>query len=157
MNEIETNKAAFLRFREAVNSRDLTEIEAAVDEIVDPDLKFHAPVPFDAAGPEVLKRVWAVLLGGLPDIHVTVDDVIAEGDKVVFRNTVTGTHTGEFRGVPPTGRSITYDEMFIVRFAAGKVAEIWGIVDTFAQMQQIGAIPGGPAPALAATGGGDPR
>jgi steroid delta-isomerase-like uncharacterized protein len=103
---------------------------------------FHAPVPMDARGAQALKQVWAVLLRAFPDIHVTVEDVIAEGDKVVFRQTVTGTHRGEYRGLPPTGKSVAYNEIFIVRFAGGRIAEIWGVVDVFSQLRQLGAIPG---------------
>ncbi|WP_264159428.1 ester cyclase [Actinomadura rudentiformis] len=67
--------------------------------------------------------------------------MIAEGDKLVFRNTVTGTHQGDYMGVPPTGRSITYREIMIVRFTDGRIAETWGIVDVLAQMKQLGLIP----------------
>ena len=77
-----------------------------------------------------------------PDLHVTIEDLIAEGDKVVSRNTVTGTHDGEYMGVPPTGRPVTYDEIFVVRFAGGRIAETSGVVDVFSQMKQLGAIPG---------------
>jgi steroid delta-isomerase-like uncharacterized protein len=82
-----------------------------------------------------------MLLRGLPDLHVAVEDVIAEGDKVVFRATVTGTHQGEYMGLPPTGKSITYNEIFIFRFANGRIAEMWGVVDVFSQMRQLGVIP----------------
>jgi predicted ester cyclase len=67
--------------------------------------------------------------------------VIAEGDKVVCRDTVTGIHRGEYRGLPPTGKSVTYNEIFIARFARGRITEIWGVVDVFSQLQQLGAIP----------------
>jgi hypothetical protein len=76
-----------------------------------------------------------------PDIQLTVEDVIAEGDKVVARNTVTGTHQGEFMGVGPTGKSVTYNEIFIFRFANGRVVETWGVVDVLSQMKQLGVIP----------------
>ena len=66
-----------------------------------------------------------MLLRIYPDIHLTVEDLIAEGDKVVGRTTVTGTHRGEFMGLAPTGKSITYNEIFIFRFVDGKVAETW--------------------------------
>jgi hypothetical protein len=72
--------------------------------------------------------------------HV-VEDVIAEGDKVVARNTVTGTHQGEYKGLPPTGKSISYSEIFIFRFAGGRIAEIWRVVDVLAQMKQLGMLP----------------
>ena len=85
--------------------------------------------------------VEAMLLRIYPDIHLTVHDVIAEGDKVVGLTTVTGTHQGEFMGVAPTGKSVTYNEMFMFRFADGRVIETWGVVDVYAQMKQIGVIP----------------
>jgi hypothetical protein len=136
-----SNKATFSRFHEACNSGDAEVISKTIDEVVEPDVLFHAPVPMDATGAQALKHVWAVLLRAFPDIHVAVEDAIAEGDKVVFRNTVTGTHEGEYRGLPPTGKSVTYQEIFIVRFAGGRIAEIWGVVDVFSQMRQLGAIP----------------
>jgi SnoaL-like polyketide cyclase len=68
--------------------------------------------------------------------------LIEEGDKVVSRNTVTGTHQGEYMGIPPTGKSVTYNEIFIARFAGGRIAETWGVVDVLSQMRQLGAIPG---------------
>jgi steroid delta-isomerase-like uncharacterized protein len=82
-----------------------------------------------------------VLLRAFPDLHVANDDLIAEDDKVVIRNTVTGTHLGEYRGVPPTGKSVSYNEMFIFRFADGWIAEMWGVVDVYAQLRQLGMIP----------------
>jgi predicted ester cyclase len=66
--------------------------------------------------------------------------LIAEGDKVVSRNSVTGTHLGDYMGRPPTGKHVTYNEIFIFRFADGRVAETWGVVDVFAQMKQLGVI-----------------
>jgi steroid delta-isomerase-like uncharacterized protein len=136
-----SNKATFGRFHDAVNTGDADLISKTIDEVVAPDMLFHAPVPMDVTGAQALKHVWAVLLRAFPDIHVAVEDVIAEGDKVVYRNTVTGTHQGEYRGLAPTGRSVRYNEIFIVRFAGGRIAEIWGVVDVFSQMRQLGAIP----------------
>jgi predicted ester cyclase len=98
-------------------------------------------LPIDAAGPEKLKRVWSMLLAVYPDLHVAVDDLIAAGDKVVVRNTVTGTQRGPFMGAAPTGKSVTYNEIFIFRFVDGRVAETWGVVDVLAQMRQIGVSP----------------
>jgi predicted ester cyclase len=65
---------------------------------------------------------------------------IAEGDKVVVRNTVTGTHLGEYLGIAPTGRRVEYDEIFILRLAGGRIAETWGVVDMLAQLRQLGAV-----------------
>lgn len=135
-----TNKATFRRFHEAMNSRDAEAISQTIDEVVEPNVLFHTPVPTNATGAQVIKQVWEVLLRAFPDIHVAVEDVIAEGDKVVCRNTVTGTHQGEYMGVPPTGKTITYREIFILRFVDGRIAEGWGIVDVASQMRQLGLI-----------------
>lgn len=102
----------------------------------------RTPLPVDATGAQVLKEVFGRLHRAFPDLHITVEDVIEEGDKVVSRNTVTGTHHGEYMGIPPTGKSITYNEIFIVRIAGGRIAETWGVVDVLSQMKQLGAIPG---------------
>jgi steroid delta-isomerase-like uncharacterized protein len=136
-----TNKAALTRFYDAVNTGDLELVSNAIDEVVEPDAVIRTPLPIDKTGAEKLKEVFARLLRAYPDLHVTPEDVIAEGDKLVSRNTVTGTHRGEYMGLPPTGKSVTYDEIFIVRFAGGRVAETWGVVDVLSQMRQLGAIP----------------
>ncbi|MGX5188920.1 ester cyclase [Streptomyces avermitilis] len=135
------NTATLDRFHSAVNSGDLDIISKAIDEFVAPDVLFHAPVPMGATGAEALKRVWAVLLRAFPDIHVAVEEMITEGDKVVSRNTVTGTHRGEYQGLAPTGKTVTYGEIFILRFADGRIAEIRGIVDVLTQLRQLGAVP----------------
>jgi predicted ester cyclase len=136
-----SNKTKLKRFVDAVNTGDLELISEAIDELVEPEAVIHIPLPIEATGAQALKQVWAMLLRGLPDLHVTIEDLIAEGDKVVIRNVVTGTHQGEYRGIPPTGRSVTYNEVLISRFAGGRVAETWGVVDVFSQMKQLGVIP----------------
>ncbi|MGW7043976.1 ester cyclase [Streptomyces avermitilis] len=135
------NTATLNRFHSAVNSGDLDTISKAIDEFVAPDLLFHAPVPMGATGAEALKRVWEALLRAFPDIHVAVEETVAEGDKVVSRNTVTGTHRGEYQGLQPTGKTVTYNEIFILRFTDGRIAEIRGVVDGLAQLRQLGALP----------------
>jgi steroid delta-isomerase-like uncharacterized protein len=136
-----SNKATVSRQVDAMNTGDAEIISKAIDEAAEPNVLFHAPVPTGATGAQALKQVWTVLLRAFPDLHVAVEDVIAEGDKVVLRATVTGTHQGEYMGLPPTAKSVTYNEIFIFRFAGGRIAEIWGVVDVFSQMQQLGAIP----------------
>ena len=66
--------------------------------------------------------------------------MIVDHDKIASRQTVTGTHLGDYRGLAPTGKPVVYEEMFIIRFADGQIAEVWGVVDTLAQLQQLGAI-----------------
>jgi predicted ester cyclase len=87
--------------------------------------------------------VFARLRQAFPDLHVAVEDLVAEGDRLVSRNVVTGTHQGEYMGLSPTGRSVAYDEIFILRFVNGRIAETWGVVDVLSQMRQLGAIPAG--------------
>jgi steroid delta-isomerase-like uncharacterized protein len=138
--EVAANKALFKRFHEAANTGDFDFLATTIDEVVAPDAVIRTPLPIDATGADALKQIWAMLLRIYPDIHLTVEDLIGEGDKVVGRTTVTGTHRGEFMGVAPTGNSVTYNEMFIFRFADGRVVETWGVVDVYTQMKQIGVV-----------------
>ena len=81
-----------------------------------------------------------------PDLHYTVEDLVAEGDKVVVRYTGRGTQQGELWGIPPTGKQMTYTGILIWRFAEGKIAEHWAEPDRLGLMQQLGVIsPQGPA------------
>lgn len=138
--QIASNKATFTRLHDALNSGDAELISKTIDEVFDPDMRIGTPLPVDATGAQVLRQVWAILLRAYPDLHVTVEDLIAEGDKIVARNTVTGTHQGEYMGVTPTGKSVTYNEIFILRFANGRIAETWGVADVLSQMKQLGVI-----------------
>lgn len=133
------NKATIRRLHDAVNGG-VELISQTIDEICQPDVVFHAPIPTGATGTQALKQVWPVLLRAYPDLKVTIEDLIEEGDKVVSRNTVTGTHQGEYMGIAPTGRSATYKEIFVCRFVDGRVAEVWGVVDVFSQLKQLGLI-----------------
>ncbi|MFI8828893.1 ester cyclase [Streptomyces sp. NPDC053431] len=139
--EATRNRATLERFHAATNSGDPAAVAKAVDELVAPDVLFHAPVPMGGTGAEAMKRVWEVLLRAYPDIHVAVEETIAEGDKIVSRNTVTGTHLGEYQGLAPTGRTVRYSEIFVLRFAEGRIVEIRGVVDVLAQLRQLGALP----------------
>ena len=137
-----SNKATFGRIQDAVNTGDVEVIAKVTDELVAPDVLIHMPLPVEAPrAHEAFRQLWAMLLRGLPDLHLTIEDLIAEGDKVVMRASVTGTHQGEYMGVQPTGRSIKYNEIFIWRFVGGRIAEMWGVVDIFSQLKQLGVIP----------------
>jgi steroid delta-isomerase-like uncharacterized protein len=142
--QTEANKAAFTRFLEVMNTGDAELISKTIDEVVAPDAVIRTPLPIEATGAEKLKEVFARLHQVYGDLRITAEDLIAEGDKVVGRNSVTGTHRGEYMGVAPTGKSVTYDEIFIFRFADGRIVETWGVVDVFSQMRQLGAIQGHP-------------
>jgi steroid delta-isomerase-like uncharacterized protein len=134
------NKSTMVRFQEALSSGDWELISSTIDKVVEPDALIRTPLPIEATGAELLKQLFARLHGAFPDLHITIDDLIAEGDKVVARDTVTGTHQGEYMGLSPTGKSITYNEIFICRFAGGRIAETWGVVDVLSQLRQLGAI-----------------
>jgi steroid delta-isomerase-like uncharacterized protein len=136
------HKAAFGRLHDAMNTGDVTLMAKAIDEVVAPDAVVRTPLPIDVTGAAALKHVWSTLLRAFPDLHVEVEDLIAEGDKVVCRNTVTGTHRGEYLGLAATGRTVSYSEIFVFRFADGRIAETWGVVDVLSQLRQLGLAPG---------------
>ncbi len=133
-----TNKETFKRFQDVTNTHDPELISQTIDEIVDPDVLIRTPLPVQATGAAALKEVFAKLHQVFPDLQVSIEDMIAEGDKVAGRNSVSGTHQGEYLGIPATGVSVTYNEIFIFRFEAGRIAETWGVVDVFSQLKQLG-------------------
>jgi len=135
------NKTTFKRFHDAINSGDPDVVSKTIDEIVEPDVLIRTPLPVGGTGAAALKQAMAMLHHAFPNLHVTIEDMIAEDDKVVGRNALTGTHQGHYMGVPPTGKSVTYNEIFIFRFANGRIAETWGVVDVFSQLQQLGVLP----------------
>jgi steroid delta-isomerase-like uncharacterized protein len=110
---------------------------AFIDEYCSADYVDHDD-DLPAPGREGLKQHVEMIRRGFPDTQVTVEDIVAEGDKVAVRTTARGTHMGEFMGVPPTGKQITISGMDITRFSEGKIVEHWGLVDAMAMMQQLG-------------------
>ncbi len=136
-----SNKGVWGRLQDVMNSGNAELISQAIDEIVEPEVTIRTPLPVEATGAQAIKEVFARLYRAFPDLHITVEDLIEEGGKVVGRHTVTGTHQGEYMGLPPTGKSVTYNEIFIIRFVNGRVAETWGVVDVVSQMKQLGMIP----------------
>jgi steroid delta-isomerase-like uncharacterized protein len=134
------NKQTFRRFHDATNTGDPELISNTIDEIFEPDVMIRTPLPVESSGAQAIKDVFTRLHQAFPDLHVTVEDLIAEGDKVVGRNSVIGTHQGEYMNLPPTGKTVMYSEIFIFGFAGERIAETWGVVDVFSQMKQLGAI-----------------
>jgi len=124
-----------------MNTGDGELISKTIDEVVEPDALIRTPLPLEATGAPALKVVFAMLHRTFSAVQITVEDLIAEGDKVVGRNSITGTHQGEYMGLPPTGKSVAYNEIFIFRFVDGRIAETWGVVDVFSVMRQLGLIP----------------
>ena len=134
----EANKALVRRYREIHNSSNL----AALDEIVATDLNSHSGLPGLPAGREGGKLAHQGVLASFPDGHVTTDDLIAEGDRVVERFTFSGTHQAPFMGVPATGKRVTVTGMSVFRIADGKIAEHWGENDAMGLLMQLGVLPG---------------
>lgn len=93
-------------------------------------------------GIEGIKRFYRAYWTAFPDVALTVDLVLAEGDLVACSFAVRQTHRGEFMGIPPTGKSVTYSGVTILRFAAGKCIERWSQADFLGMLQQLGVVPG---------------
>ena len=90
---------------------------------------------------EGLKQFYAGLWTGFPDLRITIEDMVGEGDRVAWRLAVNGTHEAEFRGVPATGTAVTFGAQYIFRFRSGKIVERWTNFDRLSVLIQIGAIP----------------
>jgi steroid delta-isomerase-like uncharacterized protein len=131
---------AYRRIIDAISRGDTT----ALDELMAPDVVDHNPVPDQASGVEGFKQWMARVRGYFPDFAGTVEDFIAEGDRVAGRVTWRGTHRGEFLGVAPTGREVSFSAFHIVRFAGGRAAEWWGTADLLSVIQQLGGTVSGP-------------
>ena len=137
-----TNLSALDRIQVAANSGDLDLVLKTIDEVCAPDMIVSTPLKLTVSGAEAQKMVFRTLHAAFPDLHIETEDRIVAGDKIVHRNVVTGTHQGTYMGVAPTGKRITYNEIFIVRLdETGRIAQTWGVVDTAAQMRQLGLIP----------------
>jgi steroid delta-isomerase-like uncharacterized protein len=134
----EDNKAIARRFIEEVLTKGNM---AAMDELVAPDFVGHNPTMSEVKGIEDLKKRVTMTRTTFPDIRYTIEDMVAEGDKVATRLTVRGTHKGEYRGVAPTGKQVTWTAINIARYADGKMQEGWVSPDTLGLMQQLGAVP----------------
>ncbi len=134
----EENKTIARRFNEEVWGRG---DEAALEELLALDFIDHGALPGQAPDREGHKQTLAAFRSAFPDLHVTTEDIIAEGDKVVSRWRARGTHEGELMGIAPSGNEVTFTGIDVLRIAEGKVAERWAEGNDLEVMQQIGAIP----------------
>lgn len=135
----EQNKATMRAIPEQIFN--LGNIDAA-DRLFAANYIEHVPViPGLPPGVAGLKVYVTAVRSAFPDLRLTVEDLVAEGDRVVMRASVTGTHKGELMGIPPTGKQATWTEIHICRFADGKVVEHWANSDQLGMLQQLGAIP----------------
>ena len=118
---------------------DAAKLDALLDKYFDPKFVWHLPT--GDLKLEQAKQVGISIGKSFSDINMTVDDIIAAGDKVMTRQTMRATHHGEYLGVAPTGKKISQTGMNINRIARGKIAETWMVNDTFGLMIQLGAVP----------------
>lgn len=132
----EENKNIVRRYQEIYNSNELDSLRDVVAE----NLLTPKIMPGLKPGLEGAKQVHAITLIGMPDWHTAIDELIAEGDKVVARITMTGTHTGDFWGIPATGRRVKFTGIYIVRIADGKIVEHWGEEDGVSLLRQLGVL-----------------
>ena len=146
----EDNKAIVRRYFEEVHNKGNV---AAVDELIAPNPVLHFDSPINVPVPgemqlsrEEIKQVASQFRTTFPDLHYKVELQVAEGDMVVTRVTARGTHKGEYRGmtykgIPPTGKQVTWTETQIFRIADGKIVEQWSNEDDLGRLQQVGALP----------------
>jgi steroid delta-isomerase-like uncharacterized protein len=137
----EDNKATVRRFTEESNQGNV----AALDELCAPNWVYHDPSFPDVRTLADYKRFLTETRSAFPDFHVTIEDVIAEGDKVVMRSIWRGTNSGDIvtpMHIPATGKQVTVTGITVVRFAGGKGVEVWNQQDSLGVFQQLGLIPG---------------
>jgi len=130
---LEKNKAIVRRSIEVINSQDLS----LVDDLVATDYVDHTR---QTRGAESLKQFLTMIFKSFPDFHLTIEDIIAEGDKVWIRSTIIATHIGEFGGLLPTGNKFTEPSVWIYRINNGKIVEGWEVQDELDFYRKIGAI-----------------
>jgi len=131
---LQENKAVYTRFiEEAFNHGNFSHL----GELLTPDYQVHDTPPGTPPGAEAVKSIVAMFRSGFPDMHITLDELIAEGDTVAARATLRGTHRGEFMGLPATGRSVTVPSLTMVHLKGGKITESWVKNDVAALMRQL--------------------
>jgi steroid delta-isomerase-like uncharacterized protein len=136
----EENKALMRHFYEEVfNQRNL----AAIDDFIAPTFVNHsaAQLGLTAGDLEHVTQFVSMVMQVFPDLHYTVEDLLADGDKVVARLSISGTQQGAFMGIPSTGKHATVPDIEIFRITNGKAVECWVQVDFLGLLQQLGAIP----------------
>lgn len=132
------NKAIVIRWiDEAVNKGNL----AVADEVVAADCVEHVPGPGLASGREGAKQRVTGYRAAFPDLHVTIEDIIAAGDMVVTRWAVRGTHNGPLMGIPPTNKPASWVSIHINRVVDGKITDDWHASDLLGVMRQVGVFP----------------
>ena len=112
-----------------------------IDDLIHDDFVEHELIPGVPEGKEAPRVFMNMLRAGFPDVRMTIEDMVEEGEMLVVRARMTGTHEGEFMSIPATGNKIEVALVDMVRFEDGQVIEHWGLMDALAMMQQLGVIP----------------
>ena len=138
-SELEKNKAVVMRYVDEIQNGHSLD---AIDSIFAEDFVDHVSISggLFLGGIDGMKRGYAKFLNAFPDLHATVEDLIAEGDKVVAYKTLTGTHRGTHLGIPATGKRVQHKIISIYGIKNGKIAEYWGLMDELKLMQQLGVL-----------------
>jgi steroid delta-isomerase-like uncharacterized protein len=135
----ESNKATARRVLEEFFTAGKLDLAA---ELFSPDLiQRHPDQPYETRAPDGIRERIAAWRTAFPDLSTSIEDLVADGDRVALRSIVRGTNTGEFMGTPPTGKQITVEWESIYRFEGGKVAEMWDAWNVLAVMEQLGLTP----------------
>jgi steroid delta-isomerase-like uncharacterized protein len=140
MGDLDDNKVLVRRFIDEVFANGNKD---AVDELAAEEFVRHtgAPSADGSSGRDDLKRTIDRVFAALDDVEFTIDDLVAEGDRIAVRLTSSATQTGEFMGMPATGKRYTIEEMHVFRIGDGQVAEHWHQLDQMGMMRQLGAMP----------------
>lgn len=134
--DTEQNKAIYRRFiQEVFNEGRLDRL----DELLSPSYTYRDAPPGTPPGPEAIKQVVTMFRGAFPDLTITIEDQIAEGDMVCSRTTTRGTHQGTLFGIPATGKTVTMPGLTLVRIVDGRLVESWVKNDVMSLMNQLGA------------------
>src|SRR5215469_11740367 len=131
------NKALVRRFIDYLNK----DLFAPTDEFFATGYRYHNPSSPQVKDLSALKEYNTAAYSAFPDLRFTLEDMVAEGDKVVYRASATGTHKGEFMGIASTGKRVTFTSIVISRIANGKFQEDWESLDGMYVLQQLGAVP----------------
>ena len=133
----EEDKAVVRRLFEALNARE----DAVVEELVASDCQIIGPAG-SGRGPTVYKGVFEILRTGLPDLHVTIDEIVAaEGDRVIVRSRTHGTHGGIFMGIAPTNKAVSWAGVNFFELRGGTIARSWGLQDRLAALESMDVVP----------------
>ena len=132
----EENKAVLRRLYEGINNGNV----GIIDEIYAPDAIYHGTGMMANADRDTFRQFIRTVLEAFPDSRMMVDDLLADGDKVIYRNTYSGTQKGEMMGIPATGKHVVVRTIGIAKLSGRKIVEEWENMDEMGIMQQLGVI-----------------